>query len=328
MLLPCLAPCVCAGKIAIAVLSLTNTTGVSSGASELISDRLRIELVNTGAFTVMERSQMQEVLREQGFQQSGAYSDEGCMVEIGRMLGVQQLVAGSIGRLGSLHMLNVRVIDMRTARIVKVVSEDIRGEIEEVVEVLPGIARRLASDESSPSREPAREAAPAPQPAAEPPREPSCDKPVYLEALNLTTAQLGLKLTDEEYVRLNEEITDDLLDGLNECFGDEDNVESAAAQQLRALDGCNAVIVRVVFDSYTTKPEARGQIEGTATVFLDFYEGTAAAKPAFRAKVSRTGARHWGEYEPFENAFEEIGESIEEDLCRDNYLKALKKKMP
>jgi TolB-like protein len=131
------------GKTNIAVINMKNASGVTSGEIEVISDRLRGELFNTGKVNVMERDQMQEILKEQGFQQSGACTNEACMVEIGQLLGVEQLVTGSLGKVGSMFLVNLRVIDVKTAKIMKVVSEDIKGDIEEVVGKLPGIASQL-----------------------------------------------------------------------------------------------------------------------------------------------------------------------------------------
>ncbi|MBD3420890.1 MAG: hypothetical protein GF398_12290, partial [Chitinivibrionales bacterium] len=144
----------------VAVMNLKNASGVSQGEAELISDRLRVELFRTGSVNVMERDQMQEILKEQGFQQSGACTDEACLVEVGQLLGVKSLVTGSIGKLGSIFMVNLRMIDVSTARISKVVSKDIRGEIEEVVDYLPEIAAQLVGGrkpEVQPEPEPEKE---------------------------------------------------------------------------------------------------------------------------------------------------------------------------
>ena len=126
-----------------AVIGLKNAEGVSSGEAEIIADRLRIELFNTGGANMMERDQMQDILSEQGFQASGACTDEACMIEIGQLLGVERLISGSIGKLGSMFLLNFRAIDVQTAKIIAVVSKDISGGIEDVVKHLPDIAREL-----------------------------------------------------------------------------------------------------------------------------------------------------------------------------------------
>lgn len=127
----------------IAVINLKNGSGVTAGESELISDRLRGDLFNTDKVNVMERDQMQEILKEQGFQASGACTDEACLVQMGQLLGVQLLVTGSLGKVGSMFLVNVRMIDVKTAKIVKVVSVDVKGEIDDVVGKLTNIADQL-----------------------------------------------------------------------------------------------------------------------------------------------------------------------------------------
>jgi len=156
-------------KTNIAVINLKSSAGVGAGEAELISDRLRGELFNTGKVNVMERDQMQEILKEQGFQQSGACSNEACMVEIGQLLGVEQLITGSLGKVGSMFLVNLRIIDVKTAKITKVVSKDIKGSIEDVVGELGAIAAELAG--TSPSNavvEKREEEKPVAQPKPEP----------------------------------------------------------------------------------------------------------------------------------------------------------------
>ena len=127
----------------IAVINLKSGSGVTAGECELISDRLRGDLFNTDKVNVMERDQMQEILKEQGFQSSGACTDEACLVQMGQLLGVEMLVTGSLGKVGSMFLVNVRMIDVKTAKIVKVVSVDVKGDIEDVVGRLTNIADQL-----------------------------------------------------------------------------------------------------------------------------------------------------------------------------------------
>jgi len=112
----------------VAVSDLTGQ-GLDVSSASILSDRLRNELFNTGVFTVLERGQMDEILKEQGFQQSGCTSDA-CAVEIGQLLGVQYLVIGSIGKIGQTFTINVRMIDVTTGRIVLTANTDCRCEID------------------------------------------------------------------------------------------------------------------------------------------------------------------------------------------------------
>jgi hypothetical protein len=154
-------------KVTTALINLKAGNGVNEGESEIISDRLRSELFKTGKVTIMERDQMQEILKEQGFQQSGACTDEACLVEMGQMLGVKHLVVGSLGKLGSMFMINVRAIDVQTSKVINVVSVDVKGEIEDLVNKLPYIANQLVNetkaDVAQPAQTPPPEVAPEPQ---------------------------------------------------------------------------------------------------------------------------------------------------------------------
>ena len=135
----------------IAVLELQGQ-GVSEAEARTLTDRLRSRLVNTKAFYVLEREQMDEVLNEQGFQQSGCVSDE-CLVEIGRLVGVEQMVGGSIGKIGQTYTLDLRIIDVTSGRILKTVSDDYRGDADGLLAVLESAAQEIAGEKAKPKEE-------------------------------------------------------------------------------------------------------------------------------------------------------------------------------
>jgi len=118
--------------------------GVDASTARVITDRLRTELFKTGVFTVVERGQMEEILKEQGFQQSGCTNDA-CVVEVGQILGVKGMLAGSVGKVGELYTLNVRMIDVGSATITQSVNVDCKCDVEKVLTVSTlDIARQLA----------------------------------------------------------------------------------------------------------------------------------------------------------------------------------------
>ena len=90
-----------AQKSNVAILQF-DAANISEAEVGILTDRLSTELVKLGSFTVVERSQMEEVLKEQGLQQSGCTTSE-CAVEVGFLLGVDKMITGSIGRIGSLY---------------------------------------------------------------------------------------------------------------------------------------------------------------------------------------------------------------------------------
>lgn len=128
---------------AIAVLELI-ANGVDKNVVAGLSDRLRIELFNSGKFRVMEREQMQTILHEQAFQQSGCL-DQQCAVEVGRLINVSYMVGGSITRINNTFSLSTRIIDVETGKIVRTASQDISGDIQHLLHrSLPELARGLA----------------------------------------------------------------------------------------------------------------------------------------------------------------------------------------
>jgi TolB-like protein len=130
-------------RINVAVLDL-DPTGVSKEESQFLSDRLRTELFETGRFQVVEREKMEEILAEQGFQNTGCTSVE-CAVEIGQLLNVSRIVAGGIGKIEEIYSISLRMIDVQTGAIVKTATEDYEGKLSEVLtDVIPEAAERLA----------------------------------------------------------------------------------------------------------------------------------------------------------------------------------------
>ena len=122
---------VSAQKKHVAVLDF-DAANISAAEVRILADRLRTEVIKLGVFDLVERSIMEEVLKEQAFQQTGCVSDE-CAVEVGKLLGVEQMIAGSIGKLGSIFTISVRMIDVETGGIFVQHSIDCRCPIETVL---------------------------------------------------------------------------------------------------------------------------------------------------------------------------------------------------
>lgn len=141
-----------AAKLNIAVSDLAGQ-GIDQSSTAIISDRLRTELFKQGDFTVLERNAMQEVLKEQGFQQTGCTSDA-CAVQIGQLLGVSYIVVGTVGKLGHLFTVDVRMIDVSNGKIVYSENVDCDCPIEKVLtNSVVSIAQKIGQNigSSSPS---------------------------------------------------------------------------------------------------------------------------------------------------------------------------------
>ena len=117
--------------IQIAVSSL-NGSNVSKSEIIALTERLRSELLLTKFFKVLERDVMDEILTEQGFQQSGCTTSE-CIVEMGQIMNVEKIVAGTISKVGNTFSSSIRVIDISSGSIDKIISFDYTGPIDELL---------------------------------------------------------------------------------------------------------------------------------------------------------------------------------------------------
>lgn len=121
-----------ARKTSVAVMTLGGS-GVSETDAKFLTERLAIELQRAGVFDVMERDKMDEILREQGFQQTGACDETACLVEAGRLLPVEKMIGGSVGRVGNVYSAQIRLIDLMTGKVEKTATRDYRGELENLL---------------------------------------------------------------------------------------------------------------------------------------------------------------------------------------------------
>jgi TolB-like protein len=140
----------------IAVLNLEER-GISEDEAATLTDRLRGHLVNTRAFVVLDRNNMETTMRELGLQQSGCTTTQ-CAVRIGKILNMQKMVTGSIGKVGKTYTIDISVIDVESSRIERSFNRDYRGEIDGLLEALQSMAQEMANAVAGQTKSPANAA--------------------------------------------------------------------------------------------------------------------------------------------------------------------------
>jgi len=89
-----------AAKKTVAVMPLENVSGYTEQrVAEIMTEELTAALYQSGRCTVIERNQLSSVLKEIGFQMTGAV-DPSKAVQAGKMLGAQYVVLGKITMAG------------------------------------------------------------------------------------------------------------------------------------------------------------------------------------------------------------------------------------
>jgi TolB-like protein len=121
------------------------TTSVPESEASLLTDALRSELGKSGKYQVLERSQMEEILKEQGIQQSGACDEASCAIEMGKLLAVNYIILGNVGKIGKTYTVSVRLVDVGTGIILQDVIESQKCMPDELLTtIVPMLAKKLA----------------------------------------------------------------------------------------------------------------------------------------------------------------------------------------
>ncbi len=157
-----------AEKMRIVILNL-KAEGVADQTAKTVSNMLRIEFINMGEFMVVERAQMDAIMKEQGIQASGC-TDQECAVQMGKLMSARKILVGEVSPMGKSLIMTVRIVDVEKgvsefAASQKAASEDVLDvAVNEIAEKLADRIRSTAKDE--PRKEKKKEAARAEEPAA------------------------------------------------------------------------------------------------------------------------------------------------------------------
>lgn len=171
-------------KIPIAVMDLEGN-GISEVEAAALSNRLRNELFKTGEFNVVDRGMMENILNEQDFQLSGCTSSD-CLVEIGMLIGAQQMVGGSISKIGNTFTVSVQLVDVETGAVIRVADIDLQGALDDLLtRGISQVAAQLSN-----------KTAPVPSPI----QRPKTVSPVSASSIPSWKIQVGFPVVESGYV--------------------------------------------------------------------------------------------------------------------------------
>lgn len=99
-------------KPSVAVLDF-ESMGTEDYLGKAVAEIMRTALVSNTQYRVVERAQINKAISEQKFQKSGIIDDKSA-VEIGKVLGADLIIVGSVVRIGNAYTINSRMIDVKT----------------------------------------------------------------------------------------------------------------------------------------------------------------------------------------------------------------------
>jgi matrix metalloproteinase-14 (membrane-inserted) len=99
-------------KPTVAVLDF-ESIGSEEHLGKAVSEIMRTELIGADQFRVVERAQINKALSEQQLQRSGIIDDKSA-IEIGKLIGADLIIVGSVVKIGASYTINSRMIDVKT----------------------------------------------------------------------------------------------------------------------------------------------------------------------------------------------------------------------
>lgn len=116
------------GKVKkLAIVEFPDLNGYQSALGQFIAEELITQLsigANAGQFDVVERRQLARVLQEQELTDSSLF-DAQSISKIGKILGIEAIITGSIADLGTDVKVNARAISVETAKVFAAASTKI-----------------------------------------------------------------------------------------------------------------------------------------------------------------------------------------------------------
>lgn len=117
----------------VAILPFEAPGGVDSTTASAVTEFVQNAFAQHSIYKVLERKQIQKILREQSFQLTGATESA---VEAGKLLAVNRIAIGSITKLGKEFTLVMNLVDVETGEVLKSEKKSAQISIEDIDNIL------------------------------------------------------------------------------------------------------------------------------------------------------------------------------------------------
>ncbi|MDR1399352.1 MAG: penicillin-binding protein activator LpoB [Treponema sp.] len=107
-----------------AALAFISTSSGNNDREEFIVDELVMKFVNSSKYNVVDRKTLDIIRKEQNFQLSGDVNDDS-IVSIGHLIGAEIIITVGINNDGMVNYLRIKALDVETAKIRAMFSEQL-----------------------------------------------------------------------------------------------------------------------------------------------------------------------------------------------------------
>jgi curli biogenesis system outer membrane secretion channel CsgG len=127
----------------------------------LITDKLHAMMVKSGWFRLVARDDMEKLLAEHNVQMSDVCDSTAQAVEYGKILSANQIIIGTVGRLGQTYQVVLKQVNVESGEIEHVGQAEGRGGAEILLRLVKLAAADLLKREAPVATTVAAAAAPA-----------------------------------------------------------------------------------------------------------------------------------------------------------------------
>jgi TolB-like protein len=131
----------------VAVLDAILAAGMDPTAAIPVTDKIVEELVNCGKFTVLDRANVEQILREKEFQLSSGVVRNEEIRQAGEYLGADFVVLTNASRVGSTYVISAKMIDVVTGEIAAQASTEKQGKIDVLLEIARTVGKQISGQE-------------------------------------------------------------------------------------------------------------------------------------------------------------------------------------
>ena len=119
-----------------------DSSDLTESGRAILAELVRREISLAPGYSLMERQDLGSVLAEQELRLSALFDGEGA-VTVGRLLGADFVMLGRIGKLGTLYIISLRMVDVSKGEVVRAVTEEYLGPIEDLRKPVRIAAQRI-----------------------------------------------------------------------------------------------------------------------------------------------------------------------------------------
>jgi|GEM_PF-3142821 len=131
----------------LAILEAILAAGIDPTVGPLVTSKIEEEFVNSGKYTVLDRANIDQVLREKEFQLSSGIVRNEEVRQAGEYLGADFIVSVSVSRVGQTFVVAAKMIDVVSGEIAAQTSYERQGRIDVLLDIAKVVGGRLAGTE-------------------------------------------------------------------------------------------------------------------------------------------------------------------------------------